>query len=61
MDGDGGLSFHNHHLRIIYDNHLVQVKQKVKMEMVDRNSLYGKPDEDWEGAVAVDKNSVYGK
>ena len=37
------------------------MRQKVKMEMVDRNSLYGKPDEDWEGAVAVDKNSVYGK
>ena len=31
------------------------------MEMVDRNSLYGKPEADWEDAVAVDKNSVYGK
>ena len=54
------MGYHNHRDSPHY-HHLVQVRQKVKMEMVDRNSLYGKPEEDWEGAVAVDKNSVYGK
>ena len=54
------VGFHNHRDSPPY-HHLVQVRQKVKMEMVDRNSLYGKPEEEWEGAVAVDKNYVYGK
>ena len=35
-------------------------RKAVKMEVVDRNSVYGKTEEDWEGAVAVDRNPVYG-
>ena len=31
------------------------------MEVMDRNSVYRKPEEDWDGAVAVDKNPVYEK
>ena len=54
------VGYHNHRDSPHY-HHLVQVRQKVKMEMVDRSSLYGKPEEDWEDAVVVDKNSVYGK
>ena len=54
------VGFHNHRDSPHY-HHLDQVRQKVKMEIVDRNSLYGKPEEEWEGAVAVDKNYVYGK
>ena len=38
-----------------------EVKSEVRMEVVDRNSVYGKPEEDWDGAVAVDKNPVYEK
>ena len=35
-------------------------RKAVKMEVVDRNSVYGKTEEGWEGAVAVDRNPVYG-
>ena len=35
-------------------------RREIKMEVVDRNSIYGKTEEGWEGAVAVDKNPVYG-
>ena len=36
-------------------------RREVKMEVVDRNSVYGKTEEGWEGAVLVDNNPVYEK
>ena len=43
------------------DNEVSTKRKAVKMELVDRNSVYGKMEEGWEGAVAVDTNPVYGK
>ena len=42
-----------------YDYENETSRREVKMEMVDRNSLYGRPEKDWEGSVFGDQNSVY--
>ena len=34
-------------------------KREVKAEVVDRNSVYGEGEKDWENAVVVDNNQYY--
>ena len=38
---------------------LTMRKKEVKVEVVDRSSIYGQKEEGWEGALAVDKNPYY--
>jgi len=32
---------------------------KARMEILHGNSVYGKPEKGWDGAVAVDNNPLY--
>ena len=33
--------------------------REIKVEVVDRSSIYGEEEEGWEGAVVVDNNTYY--
>ena len=52
---------HHHHLHHYLHRHTIVKVRKVKVKVVDRNSLYAETDEGWDGAVFKDKNSVYEK
>ena len=43
------------------DNEVSTRRKAVKMELVDRNSGYGKPKEGWKAAITVGTNTVCGK